>query len=89
MKYQKKSSSDLITVILKFFAIFLGVISFIASSIVMKLTPYVVGVLIILDLCAVVNFGIMTILMYGVLTFIAAMVLFFVVSVLTVVLTRK
>ena len=89
MKYQKKSSSDLITVILKFFAIFLGVISFIASSIVMKLTPYVVGVLIILDLCSVVNFGIMTILMYGVLTFIAAMVLFFVVSVLTVVLTRK
>lgn len=90
MKDQKSNSnSDVVSVILGIFAIICGVLSFIASAIVLKFTPLVTVILVILDLCAVVNFGVMTILMYGILTYIAGMVVFFTVSIFAAVATTK
>ena len=53
-----------------------GVISTICSAIVIKLTPIVTVIMVVLELVGVTSYGIWTVIGYGILTFVIGLVVF-------------
>lgn len=56
-------------------AIIFSFLSALCSGVVIKFTPVITVVLIVLDLLSIVNFGVGTILIYGILVYISAWII--------------
>lgn len=57
------------------------IFSVIASAVVMRFTPVIVVILIVLELCSITTFGIGNILLYGLLAFVGSFILLFITTI--------
>lgn len=71
----------IITIISAIVGIVCAIISFIVSVVVMRFTPVIVVILIVLELCSITTFGIGNILLYGLLAYVGSFILLFITTI--------
>lgn len=66
----------ILDLVLTIFAVVFGVLSTICSAVVVRFTPIVTLVIVVLEIISITNYGIWTVVGYGILTYLCALIIF-------------
>lgn len=66
----------ILDLVLTIFAVIFGVLSAICSAVVVRFTPIVTLVIVVLEILSITNYGIWTVIGYGALVYLCALIIF-------------